>query len=721
MATDQVLRPDIAPDRSMETVVNYGGQLVDIRRHIGLNDYWLRAVCNPVDKSLFWFRHGFSETEIVRLPWNGSEWVESEAESLASYGRRSCWLPTFNEHHGSVFVIADEENNECLNVYRFTPGDDRLKQVSFVGYMAAYSFSPVSHRLLIVGRDDQSGADSFLYEMDVDDPDSLRVLHGDVPEHRIDVFQAPVIDAGDRRIALTISINNHLSDLTLGIYRRDHAQLDVIDLPGERRSRLEPLGWCGDQLLFIADVDGSKEDVWVYDDARGTTSRVFENPRECAGGLYDVDRNRLLLHLEGDQGSDLVLVDARTGETIRSEQVDRCEFLWSRMSSVMDAGDYFVSTRTSSIRTIGGVVSLNDDAESLLRTGFEPEILRTLESTCEMHDISYTTFDVDADGKPREIEGVLFLPKVMPASPSRQAAIIYAHGGPSSQTTKSWSPDIQFLCGLGYIVFGPNPRGSYGKGKTFEGLNDQDWGGADFRDYCQGLLYLLRRFGISARRVGMFGGSYGGYMTNWALTRPNTPFAFGISLYGISDLLLTVRKSVIASMTLAEMGDPEADPSVRLKYVERSPITWAEHLASPMLLIHGSRDNRTVTDQSRLFHERLRSIGKDVTYLEVEGEGHGFKTVRARVDSMQAMADFLWRVAPILSQEELEREKLLEDLHAELLDIVKAAFEAAADPTDANQREIQSRFDRTRQLIWERAKELRDADDSVDSSVYLPS
>ena len=64
---------------------------------------------------------------------------------------------------------------------------------------------------------------------------------------------------------------------------------------------------------------------------------------------------------------------------------------------------------------------------------------------------------------------------------------------------------------------------------------------------------------------------------------------------------------------------------------------------------------------------------------------------------------------------------MLEDLHAELLDIVKAAFEAAADPTDANQREIQSRFDRTRQLIWERAKELRDADDSVDSSVYLPS
>ena len=78
---------------------------------------------------------------------------------------------------------------------------------------------------------------------------------------------------------------------------------------------------------------------------------------------------------------------------------------------------------------------------------------------------------------------------------------------------------------------------------------------------------------------------------------------------------------------------------------------------------------------------------------------------------MQAMADFLWRVAPVLSEEELEREDMLEELHAELLDVVQAALDAAADPTDEKQREIQSRFDQTRQRIWERAKELRVSDE----------
>lgn len=712
MATDRVLSPATAPASSLETVVNYGGRLVDIQRFIGLNDYWLRSVCNPVDRSLVWFRHGFSETEIVRVPWNGSEWDESQAEYLAPYGRRACWQPTFNVHHGSVFVIADEENNEALNVYRFTSGDDGLKQVSFVGYLARYSLSPVSHRLLMVGRDERSGVDSFLYEMDVDEPATLQVLHADTSQHRIDVFQPPVIDSTDQRVALTMLKNNRLSDSMLGIYHRDEGRFEIIDPPGRSRSKFKPLGWRGDELLLIADLDGHREEVWVHNDSTGTMSKLHEHSGTSASGIYDAATDRLLLHLSHDTGSRLVLVDAETGTTLRSEQSDGCEFLWTSMSSSMGNGEYVVSTRTNSIRTIAGIASVNDDVEALVRTGFEPEVVQNLNSSCEMEDVTYTTFDLGDDGKPREIHGVLFMPKNLPKSPAKRAAIIYAHGGPSSQTTKSWAPSIQFLCSLGYIVFGPNPRGSHGKGRTFEQLNDEDWGGADFRDYCHGLLYLLRRFNLSARRVGMFGDSYGGYMTNWALTRPNSPFAFGISLYGISNLLLTIEKSVIAGMTLSEMGDPHTDDEVMQKYKERSPITWADHLISPMLLIHGSRDNRTVTDQSRLFYEKLLAIGKtNVSYLEVEGEGHGFKTVRARVESMQAMANFLWDVAPILSEEELEREDMLEELHDELLEVVHAALDVAAEPTEENERSIQSLFDLTRLRIWERAKELRSSNE----------
>ena len=193
-------------------------------------------------------------------------------------------------------------------------------------------------------------------------------------------------------------------------------------------------------------------------------------------------------------------------------------------------------------------------------------------------------------------------------------------------------------------------------------------------------------------------------MTNWAITRPNTPFAFGISLYGISNLFVTVKESVIAGMTLTEMGDPEEHHDL---YVERSPFFWAEHVASPLLLIHGSRDKRTVTKQSSEFYTRLKSLGKDVEYLEVEGEGHGFKTVKARVESMQAMADFLWRCAPIPSEEALEEMEVLEDMRDEFLNVFHEAMVAAVCPTEENKRHIQSLFDQAREHLWARAVELR--------------
>lgn len=297
------------------------------------------------------------------------------------------------------------------------------------------------------------------------------------------------------------------------------------------------------------------------------------------------------------------------------------------------------------------------------------------------------------------------MPKNLQVVKSKRAALIYAHGGPTANTAKAWSADIQFLTSLGYIVFGPNPRGSYGHGKKFESLNNADWGGGDFRDYCYGLTYLIRRFDLDPRRVGIFGGSYGGYMTNWAITRPNTPFAFGISLYGISNLFLTVKESVIAGMTLTEMGDPEENHDL---YKERSPYFWAKHLVAPLLLIHGSRDKRTVTKQSSLFFEEfVRLKKKDVRYVEIEGEGHGFKTMKSRVESMQAIADFLWQFAAIPSEEELEELQVIEEMKGDFLEVLREAMNAAVCPTEENRSRFQSLFDNTRNQLWNRAVELR--------------
>lgn len=239
---------------------------------------------------------------------------------------------------------------------------------------------------------------------------------------------------------------------------------------------------------------------------------------------YDADSDRVLLQTqiqkqEQDVG-ELVLIDVESGSVLKTQELDAVVLPWRDMISAMGGSEYAMPARQGETRAFVGIFNLRGEAEPLMRVGFEPEAQKSLKTSCDMTDVTY---DMDEHGNARMIHGVLFMPHNLPTVESQRAALIYAHGGPTANTAKAWSADIQFLTSLGYIVFGPNPRGSYGHGKKFESMNDADWGGGDFRDYCYGLTYLIRNHQLDPRRVGIFGGSYGGYMTNWAITRPNTP------------------------------------------------------------------------------------------------------------------------------------------------------------------------------------------------------
>ena len=256
--------------------------------------------------------------------------------------------------------------------------------------------------------------------------------------------------------------------------------------------------------------------------------------------------------------------------------------------------------------------------------------------TCASEDVYYQTFDE------RQIHAILFKPVF--ATTGAKAGVIYAHGGPSGQTTKAGSVEITMLCNLGYTIFAPNVRGSTGYGQAFEDLNNGDWGGGDANDYEWARRFLAVSEGIEAARIGIMGGSYGGYMTNWAVTRPDNRFAFGISDFGMADLLYQVSGSVVAGNTTSDMGDPVANAEL---YRDRSPMTWTQYLSVPLLLTHGSRDFRTLVEDTRRFYADLKGRGKDVTFVELEGEGHGYKYLDTRAIYFQAVLDFLWLHAPV--------------------------------------------------------------------------
>lgn len=626
-------------------VIRYGAREIDFTRYVGIGDAVIRSMANPENHDLYWIRWGFDGALVVRATESGRRWTEENEEVVLELGMRSFWSPSYHVPSRSFFFLSDENNDETFNVYCFSPGMREVSQVTNVGYAGGYAFPPQTNKLVFLGRPKKTGLDTSLFELDLDSLGEVSALHEDDDRFRIWPYSSPVIDADNERIAFVLKQDNRRNRKNLAIYSRRTGETRVVTDAGIGRNMLETLAWVGNQVLLISDEGTEKQSLYGFDASSGKLSVIMENPLQTADGVYDPVTRRALVEFRDGAVGEVVLVDVATGEAVARQASSRYDLWWS-LCHPLGNGEFAISTKIRGERdalVCRLALAPPQDAE-ILSVGFEPSINQLQAAPCEMEDVTYPTFDLDDSGEVRQIEAVLFMPNRLADDPEERAAIVWAHGGPSGRTTKSWHVNIQLLVAMGYIVLGANPRGSIGQGKRFEDLNNDDWGGGDYQDYEYGLRYLMDRFEIPNQRIGIAGFSYGGYMTNWAVTRPNGLFGFGISLGGISDLAISIEESVVATNTISELGD--IDDNAKL-YRDRSPINWSHHMDVPLLLIHGARDNRTSTNQSRVFYAKLKQLGKDVELVEIAGEGHGFHALKSQKTCFQRQADFLRRVAPI--------------------------------------------------------------------------
>ncbi len=626
-------------------VIHYGSREIDFTRYVGIGDYTIRTMASPHDGSLYWIRWGRDGGVISRVAAVDHRWHEANAQDVFSLGMRSFWAPTFHVPSNSFYFVSDENNEETFNIYRLGLDMRQVTRMTDVGYTMGYTFAPQSNTLLFLGRPEKLGQTTSLLELSLDTPDAVTELYTDDSQFRIYPYLNPVIDDANERIAFVLKQDNRRSRKNLAIYVRSTGKITIVTDAAIERNFLQPLGWRNDRLWLLSDEGSEKQSLYAFDATSGHLSLVEANPFQAADGVFDPVTQRVLVEFRDGTHGVLTLLDAVTGDVKARQACGQYDFWWS-MCHPLGAGEFSVSTKMRDERDVL-VCRLDFNAEQddkILTVDFEPSVNRRQAAPCHMEQMSYPTFDLDHSNRARPIESIMFWPRTIPRDPQQRAAIVWAHGGPSGRTTKSWHANIQLFTALGYIVLGANPRGSAGQGKQFEDLNNHDWGGGDYWDYEHGLRYLMHHLEIPIKRIGMAGFSFGGYMTNWAVTRPNGLFGFGISLAGVSDLARSIDESVVATNTISEMGDFDENAG---PYHARSPIHWAEYMDVPLLLIHGSQDHRTSTNQSRIFYKKLKTLQKDVELVEIAGEGHGFRALKSQRESFQHQANFLRRVAPV--------------------------------------------------------------------------
>ncbi len=248
-----------------------------------------------------------------------------------------------------------------------------------------------------------------------------------------------------------------------------------------------------------------------------------------------------------------------------------------------------------------------------------------------------------ADGT--RVPALLYRPR--DAAPgARLPAVVNVHGGPTAQFFRGFDPFAQYLVSAGYVVLEPNPRGSTGYGRAYREANRHDWGGGDLDDIVAGAEYLRALPYVDPERIGVFGGSYGGYMTYIATTRRPELWKAGVAWVGITDLKLLYDHSMehFKYYLRQQMGDPEGNAAL---WRERSALTHAANLRANLLILHGANDPRCPIEQARVFRDALlaagRTAGEDFEYVEFADEGHGSTDAEQRLRAVKLMVDFFER------------------------------------------------------------------------------
>ncbi len=240
------------------------------------------------------------------------------------------------------------------------------------------------------------------------------------------------------------------------------------------------------------------------------------------------------------------------------------------------------------------------------------------------------------------VQGWLIYPKDFDAK-KRYPLVVEVHGGPAGAVHTRWPSDgfnMTMLSTLGYFVFFPNPRGSYGQGESFTRANVKDFGGGDLRDILGGVDAVLKNAPVDPDRIGITGWSYGGYMTMWAVTQTKR-FKAAVAGAGLANWQSYYGENSIDQWLIPYFGaSVYDDPAV---YAKSSPITFIKNVKTPVLELVGERDGECPAPQSYEFWHALKTLGLPVELVVYPGEGHMFHDPAHKRDVLERAAAWFER------------------------------------------------------------------------------
>ena len=433
---------------------------------------------------------------------------------------------------------------------------------------------------------------------------------------------------------LALRQNITTSECKLFLYNRASKKMTEISDPGVPAS-YSSYGFSKDNSALFYTTDMNKEFQFLvqYDLATGARKTVYETNWDVMYSYTSENEKYRVIAVNVDGKNKLTVMETATGKEVPFPEIPDGNVTAVSISpgetlmrltigtSKAPSNISVYSFATKEIKSLTNTLNPEIDPQNLVAAGV----------------VRYPSFDS------LEIPAIFYKP-LTASSAHKVPALVWVHGGPGGQSRVGYFALLQFLVNHDYAILAVNNRGSSGYGKTFFKMDDRNHGDKDLMDCVYGKKYLQTLDYIDTGRIGIIGGSYGGYMTMAAMAFQPDEFAVGVNLFGVTNWLRTLKAippywESIRKALYAEMGDPFTADSLRL--YGNSPLFHADRIKHPVIVLQGANDVRVLKVESDEIVDAMKKNNVPVEYVVFPDEGHGFLKKENEINGYGRVLKFL--------------------------------------------------------------------------------